>query len=169
MVHGKNRWSYKGNSKHRYTCKLSGKIFSERQCKNVYTLSGADANGYKYVSLSGVSITQPVLTDVKAENKSENLTADKFKDGDTLTLKASYNEKKLGTANYDVTYQWYKLNEKTNKYDAIKSATTETYTTSTFADIPGTYYCEITADVKGSVKIFFRMQQMLRLKHTANW
>lgn len=122
--------------------------------KNVYTLSGADANGYKYVSLSGVSITQPVLTDVKAENKSENLTADKFKDGDTLTLKASYNEKKLGTANYDVTYQWYKLNEKTNKYDAIKSATTETYTTSTFADIPGTYYCEITADVKGSVKDF---------------
>ena len=41
-------------------------------------------------------------------------------------MKASYNEKKLGTANYDVTYQWYKLNEKTNKYDAIKSATTET-------------------------------------------
>lgn len=122
--------------------------------KNVYTLSGADANGYKYVSLSGVSITQPVLTDVKAENKSENLTADKFKDGDTLTLKASYNEKKLGTANYDVTYQWYKLNEKTNKYDAIKSATSDTYTTSTFADIPGTYYCEITADVKGSVKDF---------------
>ena len=43
--------------------------------------------------------TQPVLTDVKAENKSENLTADKFKDKDTLTLKASYDEKKLGTAN----------------------------------------------------------------------
>ena len=36
----------------------------------------------------------------------------------------------------------------------LKSATTETYTTSTFADIPGTYYCEITADVKGSVKDF---------------
>ena len=122
--------------------------------KNVYTLSGADANGYKYVSLSGVSITQPVLTDVKAENKSENLTADKFKDKDTLTLKASYNEKKLGTANYTVSYQWYKLNEKTNKYEAIKSATSDTYTTSTFADIPGTYYCEITADVKGSVKDF---------------
>lgn len=122
--------------------------------KNVYTLSGADANGYKYVSLSGVSITQPVLTDVKAENKSENLTADKFKDKDTLTLKASYNEKKLGTANYTVSYQWYKLNEKTNKYVAIKSATSDTYTTSTFADIPGTYYCEITADVKGSVKDF---------------
>ncbi len=122
--------------------------------KNVYTLSGADANGYKYVSLSGVSITQPVLADVKAENKSENLTADKFKDGDTLTLKASYNEKKLGTANYDVTYQWYKLNEKTNKYEAISSATTDTYTTSTFADIPGTYYCEVTADVKTSVKAF---------------
>ena len=127
--------------------------------KNVYTLSGADANGYKYVSLSGVSITQPVLTDVKAENKSENLTADKFKDGDTLTLKASYNEKKLGTANYDVTYQWYKLNEKTNKYDAISTtdnptADKATLEVSKIADIPGTYYCEITADVKGSVKDF---------------
>ena len=127
--------------------------------KTVYTLSGADANGYKYVSLSGISITQPVLTDVKAENVSEKLTADKFKDGDTLKLKASYNEKKLGSANYTTSYQWYKLNEKTNKYVAISTtdnptADKATLEVSKIADIPGTYYCEITADVNGSVKNF---------------
>ena len=123
----------------------------------LYTLRGVDADGFKYLSLSGITITQPELTDVKVEvdNTSKGLTADgKIVAGAThqVVLKASYNKEKLGSK-YTPSYQWYKLDESTGEYKTASNGTSEKLTldaSSSVDDVVGTYYCEVTAtgDVK---------------------
>lgn len=129
-----------------YINKLDGKGFVEEAGATSPTFKAyttADADGWQYICVATNGLDRKYSTTSTVNVKANPKIASQSKkvaiyDGQNTVLKVDV------TGGYDLTYQWFRLNPETKKWDAIDGATGPTYVVEGIAENDGaSFRCEI--------------------------